>query len=307
MINEWFKASYPDLFLTGDKLVRLPVSNSPSEFISQFTLPDFTAFTNYHVYVVAITIAIIASLESLLNIEATDKLDPYKRNTHTNRELKAQGLGNFISGLIGGLPVSSVIVRSSANINSGAKTKLSAIFHGILLLLSVIAIASLLNKIPLACLAALLLTVGYKLAKISLFKSMYRLGWEQFLPFIVTVVAIQFSDLLRGIAIGMAVSLFFILRNNYKRSYFFHKEDHHEGEKIRIELAEDVTFLNKGSIVLTLGHLPKDSSVIIDGSKSHNIDMDVLEIIHDFKATAILKNIKLELVNIPDFNGIAVH
>jgi MFS superfamily sulfate permease-like transporter len=149
--------------------------------------------------------------------------------------------------------------------------------------------------------------VGYKLAKVSLFKSMYKLGWDQFLPFIVTVVAIQFSDLLRGIAIGMCVSLFFILRNNYKRAYFFHKEDYHEGEKIRIQLAEDVTFLNKGSIALTLGHLPEHSSVIIDGSKSHNIDMDVIEIIHDFKKTAELKNIKLELRDIPAYNGISGH
>jgi MFS superfamily sulfate permease-like transporter len=167
--------------------------------------------------------------------------------------------------------------------------------------------ASVLNKIPLACLAALLLVVGYKLAKVSLFKSMYKLGWDQFLPFIVTVVAIQFSDLLKGIAIGMAVSIFFILRNNYKRAYFFHKEDHHEGEKIIIRLAEDVTFLNKGSIALTLDHLPNDSTVLIDGSKSHNIDMDVLEIVHDFQKTAALKNIKVELKNIPQFNGVGAH
>jgi MFS superfamily sulfate permease-like transporter len=163
------------LFLTGDKLVQLPVADSVEGFVGQFTLPDFSALTNYHVYVVAITIAIIASLESLLSVEATDKLDPYKRNTPTNRELKAQGLGNFVSGLIGGLPVTAVIVRSSANINAGAKTKLSSITHGVLLLLSVIALAPFLNQIPLSCLAALLLLVGYKLAKVSLFKSMYRL------------------------------------------------------------------------------------------------------------------------------------
>jgi MFS superfamily sulfate permease-like transporter len=307
VLNEVFRVLNPELYLAGDKLVKLPVANSAEGFIGQFTLPDFSALTNYNVYVVAITIAIIASLESLLSIEAADKLDPYKRNTPTNRELKAQGLGNLVSGLIGGLPLTAVIVRTSANINSGAKTKLSAIIHGILLLGSVIGFASLLNKIPLACLAALLLVVGYKLAKISLFKSMYRLGWNQFLPFVVTVVAIQFSDLLKGIAIGMAVSLFFILRSNYKRAYFFHKEDHHEGHKIRIQLAEDVTFLNKGSIALTLDHLPYNSKVVIDGHKSHNIDMDVLEIIHDFKKTAELKNIQLELKDIPEFKGVAGH
>jgi MFS superfamily sulfate permease-like transporter len=307
ILNEWFQTTDSALFLSGEKLVQLPVANSPMEFVNQFTLPDFSAFGNYRVYVVAATIAIIASLESLLSVEAADKLDPYKRNTPTNRELKAQGLGNLISGLIGGLPLTAVIVRSSANVNAGAKTKLSAIFHGLLLLLSVLALAPFLNKIPLASLAALLLVVGYKLAKISLFKSMYKLGWDQFLPFIVTVIAIQFSDLLKGIAVGMCVSLFFILRNNYKRSYFFHKEEFHEGEKIRIQLAEDVTFLNKGSIALTLDHLPDDSSVVIDGSKSHYIDMDVIEIIHDFKRTAELKNIKLELKGIPAFNGVSGH
>ncbi len=307
VINEIFKTSSPELFLDGDKLVRLPVASSVPDFISQFTLPDFSGLSNHKVYIVAFTIAIIASLESLLSVEAVDKLDPYKRNTPANRELKAQGLGNMISGLIGGLPITAVIVRSSANINAGAKTKLSAIIHGMLLLFSVIALAPFLNKIPLSCLAALLLTVGYKLAKISLFKSMYKMGWDQFLPFIITVIAIQFSDLLRGIAIGMSVSIFFILRNNYRRAYFFHKEDHHDGEKIIIELAEDVTFLNKGSIVLTLDHLPDNSSVIIDGSKSHNIDVDVLEIIHNYKSTAELKNIKLELKNIPEFNGVQGH
>ena len=308
-INEWFRVAIPELYLAGDKLVRLPVADSVNGFINQFTLPDFSAIGNYQVYVVAVTIAIIASLESLLSVEAADKLDPYKRNTPANTELKAQGLGNFISGLIGGLPLTAVIVRTSANINSGAKTKLSAIFHGILLLLSVIGLAHFLNKIPLACLAGLLLMVGYKLAKVSLFKSMYNMGWDQFLPFIVTVVAIQFSDLLKGIGIGMAVSVFYILRNNYRRAYNFHQENHFNGkdQKITIQLAEDVTFLNKGSIADTLDRLPNNASVTIDGSKSHSIDMDVLEIIHDFKASAELKKIKLELKDIPEFNGVSGH
>lgn len=308
VINEWFKATGSKLYLSGDKLVQLPVANSGKEFINQFTLPDFTALGNYKVYVVALTIAIIASLESMLSIEAADKLDLYKRNTPRNRELKAQGIGNLISGLIGGLPLTAVIVRSSANVNAGGKTKLSAIIHGVFLLLSVIVLATVLNKIPLACLAALLLMVGYKLTKISLFKSMYKLGWEQFIPFIVTVIAIQFSDLLRGIGIGMAVSFFFILRNNYKIASFKHIEDEDKkGDKITIQLAEDVSFLNKGSIALTLRGLPDNSHVIIDGSNSQYIDIDVLEIIHDFKNTAVLKNIKLELLNIPEFKGAPGH
>lgn len=305
-VNEWFRIADSPLFLSGDKLVRLPVAESAVGFVNQFTLPDFSALGNYQVYLVALTIAIIASLESLLSVEAADKLDPHKRNTPTNQELKAQGLGNLVSGMIGGLPLTAVIVRTSANINAGAKTKLSAIFHGLLLLSSVIALASVLNKIPLACLAALLLVVGYKLAKVSLFKSMFRLGWDQFLPFVITVIAIQFSDLLTGIAIGMGIAVFFILRNNYRRAYSFHQEIHEngEGKKITIQLAEDVTFLNKGSIADTLDKLPDNTSVIIDGSKSHSIDVDVLEIIHDFKSTAKLKKIRLELKGIPEFNGV---
>jgi MFS superfamily sulfate permease-like transporter len=307
VINEWFKIGYSSFYLKGEELVQLPVANSAADFIGQFTFPDFTAFTNYKVYVVAATIAIIASLESLLSVEAADKLDPYKRITPTNRELKAQGFGNLISGLIGGLPLTAVIVRSSANVNAGGKTKLSAIIHGIFLLSSVIFLAAVLNKIPLAALAALLLMVGYKLAKISLFKSMYKLGWDQFLPFIVTVIAIQFSDLLKGIGIGLAVSMFFILRNNYKRAYTIRKEEKTDEEKINIELDEDVTFLNKGSIALMLTDLPENAHVVIDGTKSHTIDIDVIEMLHNFNHSSELKNIKLELKNIPEFKGVAGH
>jgi MFS superfamily sulfate permease-like transporter len=307
ILNEWFKTMESSLLLDGDKLVSLPVSNSLNDFIGHFTLPDFSAFNNYNVYLTAFTIAIIASLESLLSVEATDKLDPYKRNTPVNRELKAQGLGNIVAGLIGGLPLTAVIVRSSANVNAGAKTKLSSIIHGFLLLLSILILAKFLNKIPLACLAALLLVVGYKLARISLFRSMYKLGWDQFLPFIVTVIAIQFSDLLKGIGVGMAVSLFFILRNNYRRAYHFHKNVDAAGDKITIQLAEEVTFLNKGSIANTLDQLPNNSEVVIDGSRSHYIDIDVLEIIHDFKSTAALKKINVKLKDIPDFVGVSGH
>lgn len=307
-INEWlYTAVAPDFILSGDKLVRLPVAHSANEFIGQFTMPDFTAFGNPKVYVTAVTLAIIASLETLLSLEATDKLDPWKRNSPTNRELKAQGVGNIISGLIGGLPMTAVIVRSSANVNSGGKTKMAAIIHGLLLFGSVAGLATVLNRIPLACLAAVLLLVGYKLAKVSLFKSMIKLGWFQFLPFIVTIIAILFTDLLVGISIGMGLSILFILRNNYKRTYFYDPEKHKAGEPIVIQLHEDVTFINKGSIAQLLNHLPADSHVIIDGSRSADIDLDVLEIIHDFRTNAIYRNIKLELRNIPEFRGVAGH
>lgn len=307
IINEWFRFANSPLYLSGEKLVRLPVADSAKDFVGQFTLPDFTAFSNLKMYGVAVTIAIIASIETLLSVEATDKLDPYKRNTDANRELKAQGLGNIVAGLIGGLPLTAVIVRSSANINSGAKTKLSAIVHGLLLLVSVVLLASVLNRIPLACLAALLLMVGYKLAKISLFKSMYKLGWDQFLPFIVTVIAIQFSDLLKGIGIGLAVSIFFILKNNFKRAYSFLHQTREGDKKITIQLAEDVSFLNKGSIADALDKIPNNSHVVVDGSKSFYIDIDVLEIIHDFEKTAELKKIKIDLINIPEFKSESKH
>ncbi len=307
LLNGYFTSSMPTWALNPDQLVKLPVAASAGDFVRQFTLPDFSALTNYHVYVMAFTIAIIASLETLLSTEAADKLDPFKRITPTNRELKAQGIGNIISGMIGGLPLTAVIVRTSANVNAGGKTKLSAIIHGIFLTVSVIGLATILNKIPLACLAAVLLVVGYKLAKISLFKSMYKLGWEQFLPFIITIIAVQFSDLLKGIALGMMVSIFYILRENYKRDYTIHHDKKEDGGNVHIKLAENVSFINKGSILKKLADLPSDSVVHIDGSASHYIDLDVVEIIHNFKETAVLKNIQVQLTKIPDFMGVSGH
>ncbi|MEY3539773.1 MAG: hypothetical protein RL188_1190 [Bacteroidota bacterium] len=306
-LNMFFAKNMPEWALAAEALVTLPVAKNSAEFIGQFTLPNFSVLGNYQVYIVAVTIAIIASLESLLSTEAGDKLDPYKRVTPTDRELKAQGLGNLISGLIGGLPMTAVIVRTSANVNAGAKTKLSAIFHGLLLLISVVAFAAVLNQIPLACLAAVLLVVGYKLAKISLFKEMYKLGWEQFIPFIVTVVAIQFSDLLKGIALGMLVAIFYILRTNYRRDYEFHHEKKSDGGAITMKLSEHVTFINKGSIAKKLADIQNDSKVTIDASQSHYIDVDVLEIIYDFETAAQLKNIEVTLVNMPARVSVSGH
>lgn len=306
-LNEAFALYQPEWVLNADQMVKLPVAKNTNDFISQFTLPNFNALANYQVYVVAVTIAIIASLESLLSTEAADKLDPFKRVTPTNRELKAQGLGNLISGLIGGLPMTAVIVRTSANINAGGKTKLSAVVHGILLLISVVGFAALLNNIPLACLAAVLLVVGYKLTKISLYKEMYKLGWEQFMPFIVTIIAVQFSDLLKGIALGMIVAIFYILRTNFRRDYEIHHEKKSEGGAIKITLSEHVTFINKGSIAKKLADIQNDIHVTIDASNSHYIDLDVLEIIYDFKIAAVLKNIQVELINVPERIKISGH
>lgn len=308
LLNEFFKIYIPEFVLNNEELVQLPAVNA-SSFSGLFTFPDFSALVNYQVYVVAVTIAIIASLETLLSVEAIDKLDPLKRNTPVNRELKAQGVGNIISGLIGGLPLTAVIVRSSANISAGGKTKVSAIVHGILLLICVIALSTLLNKIPLASLAIILLMVGYKLTKISLFISMYKLGINQFLPFIVTVVAIQLSDLLKGVAAGVCISAFFILRNNYKKGYTILNPQHSLAKNhFVIQLAEEVSFLNKGKIAMTLFELPENSTVIIDGSRAVHIDADVIEIIHEFKNNSSKqKNIQAELINIPAMNETSTH
>lgn len=299
LLNYFFLQVRPEWVLTGEHLVQLPVANDTSEFIGFFRLPDFAAFSNPQIYVVAITIALVASLETLLCVEATDKLDPYKRNTPTNRELKAQGIGNMVSGLIGGLPITQVIVRSSANINAGAQSKISAMTHGAILLVAAYFIPRFLNMIPLASLAAILLMVGYKLSKFGLYRSMFRLGYEQFIPFISTIIGVLLTDLLKGIAIGMGVAIFFILRKNYKHSYHFKKESTHEAETIIIRLSEEVTFLNKASIQAKLDEVPANSRVVIDGSHSVHIDHDVLEIIHDFKAHAApMRNIDVETIGI---------
>jgi MFS superfamily sulfate permease-like transporter len=217
-------------------------------------MPDFSAITNFEVWKIAVVLAIVASLETLLCVEATDKLDPDKRVTPTNRELKAQGLGNIVSGMIGGLPITQVIVRSSANINFGGKTKLSAILHGLFLLLSAVFIANLLNLIPLASLAAILLMVGYKLAKPSLFKEMYKLGWEQFMPFMATVIAILATDLLKGITVGILVGIFYTLRHSYRNSHYVKDiVSDEQGKTVHhLVLAEEVSFFNKASLLNTL-------------------------------------------------------
>ncbi|HQW91935.1 MAG TPA: SulP family inorganic anion transporter [Ferruginibacter sp.] len=299
VMNYLFKSGTLNFSLAEDQVVRLPVANNFTEFFNQFTFPDFSAITNLEVWKIGLVMAIVASLETLLCVEATDKMDPDKRVTPTNRELKAQGLGNIVSGLIGGLPVTQVIVRSSANINFGGKTKLSAILHGVFLLVSAITIAGLLNMIPLASLAAILLMVGYKLAKPMLFKQMYRLGWEQFIPFVATVVGILATDLLRGITIGMLFGIFYTLRHSYRNSHYMKETvTTEEGQEVHhIVLAEEVSFFNKASVIKELEEIPKNSKVIIDCTKSKSIAYDVVELIRDFRSNAKTKNIAVETVN----------
>jgi MFS superfamily sulfate permease-like transporter len=282
--------------MIAEHLVNVPVANSSSEFISFFNFPDFSALNNVLIWKTAIVIAIVASLETLLCVEATDKLDPEKNVTPTNRELKAQGMGNLISGLIGGIPITQVIVRSSANIQSGGKSKLSAVFHGFLILGFVGFIPELLNLIPRASLAAILLMVGYKLAKPSTFKQMWNAGMSQFLPFIITILLIIFKDLLWGVSIGLVVAIFEILYINYKKPYQINIDDAEEGQVHHISLTESVTFLNKASIMKTLDNIPDGTKVIVDATRTTYIHPDVEEIIDDFKTHASFSNITLEVI-----------
>ncbi len=286
------------LGISKEHLVTVPIPDDLSSFLGQFSFPNFAVIGNIDVWVTAFTIALVASLETLLCVEATDKLDPEKHVTPTNRELLAQGTGNIISGLIGGLPITQVIVRSSANIQSGGKTKMSAIIHGFLLLISVILIPRLLNKIPLSVLASILLIVGYKLAKPSLFKKMYALGWKQFLPFTVTVVGIVFTDLLVGIGLGLMVGIAVILLKSYQNSHFLHIEDKSNGKhRITMTLAEEVTFFNKGAILKELDQLPEDTYLTLDVRKTRYLDNDIIEILEDFSEKAKHKHIDIKLIS----------
>lgn len=282
LMNEMFKASGSSLIISQEHLVTLPTASTVGEFFGQFTTPNLSAFSNPQVWIVGLTIAIVASIETLLCLEAGDKMDPLKRYSSPNKELKAQGLGNMISGFIGGLPMTSVIVRTTANVNAGARTKLSAVAHGVFLLLTVIAIPNLLNKIPMASLAAILIMIGLRLASPKVFRHMWHNGKHQFIPFVVTVIAVVLTDLLKGVGIGLGVAIFFILRGNMKLAYFFKKQEHQEGETIYIDLAQEVSFLNKAAIKQTLIHLPRNSNVVIDAANTVYIDYDVLELIRDF-------------------------
>ncbi|AMR34512.1 hypothetical protein A0256_11100 [Mucilaginibacter sp. PAMC 26640] len=289
-----------DLALQAKQMVNIPMVKSSGEFFALFKSPNFGEIANKQVWIAAFTIAVVASLETLLSLEAVDKIDPIKRISPTNRELIAQGAGNLVSGLLGGLPMTAVIVRSSANVNAGARTKVSAIVHGLMLLLSLLFIPSLINHIPLSCLAAILLMTGYKLARIGLFKHMWHKGLDQFIPFVVTIVAVVLTDLLIGVGIGMLVGIFYILRTNMRNPYFYTITTKGDKKTITIRLAEEVSFLNKAAIQVTLTSLPKGSDVIIDGSNSRFIDPDVLEIIHNYKHNAYTKGIIVQLVDIQD-------
>jgi carbonic anhydrase len=296
LLNYFFLVFSPGIAIHSEHLVNIPAFEGLSKMI---VFPDFGSIDNYHVWVIGFTIAAIASLETLLNLEAVENIDPHKRVASPNRELVAQGIGNVFSGLIGGIPITSVVVRGSVNIHAGAETKLSTMLHGSFLLASLLFLSPVLNYIPLASLASILMVTGYKLTKVTLFKKIYNQGLSQFIPFVVTIVAIVFTDLLIGVLIGLATSIFYLLKSNYKNPFVLNKETLHVQETIRMELPNQVSFLNKASIRDTLWSVPRDSNVIIDATNSNFIDNDILEIINDFKnVVSTERNIKLNVVGL---------
>ena len=297
-VNQLLHRLAPAWQVRPEHLVKLPVLSSLGQLASEMTFPDFSALRRPATYSVAFTIAIVASLETLLSVEAVDNLDPQKRHTPPNRELLAQGVGNLVSGLLGGLPITAVIVRSSANIAAGAQSRLSAFIHGLLLLTSLLFLGAILNLIPLAALAAVLLLVGFKLTKPALYWAQWRLGWAQFGPFIITIMAVLFTDLLKGVSIGLILGFFFILKDNAKAGSHLRRDavgDAEDPSHLHLRLPEHVSFLNKASIVTTLEQLPTGSRVILDGTRTTAIDHDVLEAIEAFRQAAPARGIDLEL------------
>lgn len=299
LINEGLQSFYPELALSGNHLVMIPVLNNAGDLLSQLHFPDFSLLNNPAVYLAALAIAVVASLKTLLSVEAVDKMDPYKRVTPTNRELIVQGIGNACSGLIGGLPMAQVVVRSSIGIQSGARTKATGIICGLLLLFAVIFIPTMINKIPLASLASVLLVVGYKLIRPKVFTTMYKAGMYHFIPFCVTILGMIFTDLLIGLVIGLISALFSILLENYKSAFYFNES--HIGNKTILRLSEHISFLNKANIQQTLEQLPDYSEVVIDATRSKYIDYDVFEIIENFKIEAQRKHINLTIENLRGF------
>lgn len=301
ILNQFFISSNSNLAILPEHLVNLPIPKNFEDFKNFIITPNFSQITNPKVWIIGSTIAVVASIETLLCIEAADRMDVQKRFTDSNVELKAQGIGNILSALLGGLPMTSVVVRTSANSNAGAKSKLSAIIHGVLLLIAVLSVPILLNKIPLATLAAVLLLVGYKLAKPATFIHFWEKGKYQFVPFIATLVGVVFTDLLKGVLLGLIISIIFILRGNMKRAYNFRKENYIDGDIIHIDLAQEVSFLNKAAIKITLAAIPNNSKVIINAQDTEYIAHDVLDLIKEYKNVQSKdKNIKVKLKGFKD-------
>ncbi|MCI0667191.1 MAG: carbonic anhydrase, partial [Methylococcaceae bacterium] len=300
-INLYFSSVAPDLALTGKQLVSIPISQNPMDLFGHTEFPDFSRLNDLQVYFTAVILAVVASVESLLSVDGTDKLDPTKRNTPKNRELCAQGAGNICSGLLGGLPVAQVILRSSINLQAGATTKAAAVLQGLLILGAVLVFARFINLIPLASLAAVLLVVAYRLAAPGQFRQMYNTGKYHFIPFIVTVFGLVLTDLFTGITIGLVAALFFILLEHHKSSFVLHTEQ--ERNKSILHLMHHVSFLNKAEIAELLKKIPRNSELVLDATQCSFLDFDVYELIDNFKTEARRKNIILRLEN---FRGYGV-
>ena len=290
-------AAAPALALPANALVSLPTTGGLGGMIM---LPDWSQIANPVVIKVAVTLALVASLETLLSLEATDKLDPLKRRSSANRELMAQGMGNTLSGLLGGLPMTGVIVRSAANVDAGGRTWRAAFFHGLLLLVAVLAIAGLINHIPLAALAAILIYTGLKLAHPAAMRAALRMGPHFYIPFFATIAGVLLTDLLKGIAVGLAIGAFFVLLESYANAYFAQREESDDHHRVKLYLAEELSFLNKASIARALDELPEGCVATVDGNRSRYIDPDVVELLHEFRERALLRNITLRLVGIPE-------
>jgi MFS superfamily sulfate permease-like transporter len=295
IVNQVFRVVAPALYISEPQhLVDLPVTQSFLDLVSQFSVPDFSGVADPGFWGISLTLAIVASIESLLSLEAADRIDPYRRISPPSRELWAQGAGNVVSGFLGGLPITSVILRTSANVHAGGRTWKAAFVHGVLLLVSVLLIPQLLNRIPLACLAAILIMVGYKLTKLDVYQSVYRLGMTQFIPFLVTVMAIVFTDLLKGVVLGLVCGLFFVLRSNHRDAVTVVSK----GKAYLIRLNKDATFLNKNELRTKLRTIERGAEVLIDGTKASYIDRDILEVVGDFRTMADHQGITVELKHV---------
>ncbi|WP_017850848.1 carbonic anhydrase [Leptospira interrogans serovar Szwajizak] len=298
LLNEMFRIFELGIVVSGEHLIQpIQLNGALDLFLDDYS-PNFSQWKNQTIYFIAIKLCLVMSLETLLNLDAIEKIDPQRRIVSKNRELVAQGTGNLCSAILGGLPITSVIIRSSANLHAGARTRFSSFLHGLLILVSVILIPVWIAKIPLASLAAVLLVVGYKLTDYKILQTQYKKGMDQFLPFISTLVGIVFTDILVGIGIGCLFSVFFIMRRNILNPYQFNKKEMAYGVEVKIDLSEDVSFLNKSSMLYKLDKVPDNAHLIIDGSRSKYIDPDVLEIIEDFKIVARSRNIKLEIIDV---------
>lgn len=294
VFNLLAQAFAPSLAIAPQHLVTLPEISGPLDLWDEIRLPDFSRLTDGGMLMTAVMIALVGSLETLLSLEAVDKLDPLKRAAPTNQELKAQGIGNLLSGMMGGLPITAVIVRSSVNINAGAHTKVSCLVHGALLLLSVMFLSTLLNRIPLACLAAVLLLTGYKLVRPALAIEQYKKGFAQFAPFAVTIAAILLTDLLKGMVVGLAVGLFFVLYANYHSAFSLTRD----GGAYWLLLQKDVSFIHKAPLRDLLETIEADSLLIIDGTRATFVDHDIMETLEDFIKAASDDNIRVEIRNV---------